>query len=87
VRRVDAARTFWINDDRLLRPHGKSKHPRDRRRNRGGRRLRKRLPTSLMTEHWAATSRSMGDPALATTQLLISITSPTLLALADKVIE
>jgi hypothetical protein len=29
----------------------------------------------------------MGDPALATTQLLISITSPTLLALADKVIE
>jgi hypothetical protein len=40
-----------------------------------------------MTEHWAATSRSMGDPALATTQLLISITSPTLLALADKVIE
>ena len=39
MRRVDAARTVWINDDRLLRRHAKSKHPRGDRRNRGGRRL------------------------------------------------
>ncbi len=39
MRRVDAARTVWINDDRLLRRHGKSKHPRGDRRNSGGRRL------------------------------------------------
>ena len=59
--RVDAARTFWINDDSLLRLHVKNKHPRDGRRNRGGRPLEpfsKWLPTSLMTEHWAATSAS-----------------------------
>jgi len=49
----------------------KSKHPRDGRRNRGGRPLEpfsKWLPTSLMTEHWAATSASfdhLADAALA----------------------
>src|SRR5882757_4104035 len=37
VTRVDAARTFWINDDRVLRLHGKTKHPRDGRRNRSSR--------------------------------------------------
>ena len=36
VRRVDAARTFRINDDGLVCRHGNSKRPRDDRRNGDG---------------------------------------------------
>jgi hypothetical protein len=36
VRRVDAARTFWINDNCLLRLHRNSKRPRHDRRNGDG---------------------------------------------------